>query len=347
MLEDTDQQKPQKSHASLLSGLLLVVVLGGVLWFFLGTVTSKSSAPSLSVPTTGTGANSGASTPARTLSGDILISAAKPGEQNASLYLFDTAHKTLQLANVQGFNPSESADGRYIVASYVLSTSPLKPNGIYIYDLRSGTTALFAQSVGTQLPRTPQLSPDDGSVVFNEPSSASSSLGTFHTPSFWKIYLAHGIYPHWSPDGSNVLYLGDDGLHLYTIALSQDTLAYPVTGGTASTFLMFALSKDGSKIAWADPGKNQLLMGDITSWQPFKIVFSNVISAYAYWPVFSPDGTKLAFGQLDLAQGATSTQITNQRFTVVDLQTGQSEQLLDLTPYVHLSFFATDWVSNL
>ena len=287
------------------------------------------------------------------------MSLIKNGEQNAYLYEFDTTHQTLQASPVQLFNPTESIDGKYLVGAYVLSTTPQKPNGIYEYDLQSGVSTLFAKGVGAPHPMMPQMSADDSAVVFNETaSSASSSLSTFHTPSSWEIYLAHkggtpqliahGIYPHWSPDGSSVLYLGDDGLHLYTVASSHDALVYPVAGGTASTFLMFALSKDGREIAWADPGKDEILVGEVSSWQPFAIAFANVISAtYAYWPVFSPDGTKLAFGQLDLMQGATSTQITNQRFTVIDLQTGKSEKLLDLSPYVHLSFFATDWVPSL
>ena len=289
-------------------------------------------------------------------SGMILMSMAGIGDQAAKLYEFDAGSQTLQVSPVQLFNPVESVDGRYLVGAYVISDSTQKPNGIYTFDLRTRATTLFAQSVGTQHPRTPQLSPDDSMVVFNEPTAVGSSP-SFFTPSSWDIYLAeedgapqliaHGIYPHWSPDSSSVLYLGDDGLHLYDVASSQDSLVYPVTGGHASTSLVFSLSKDGQEIALADPGEGELLVGGITSWQPFTIAITHIVSAYASWPVFSPDGTKLAYDTFDPVQATTTSQATDPELDVFDIQTGKIEQLFDLVPYTQSSFFATDWVTNL
>lgn len=363
MPQEQDQQR-SGSHVWLLAGFCLLVILGGMGWLLIDHIMPTIS---ISLPwqqtqnladATSTMATSSSALSAE-LSGYVFVSLVKLGENNARLYEIDMAHKTLQAANVQAFNPSGSVDGRYVVGAYLLSTTSSMPNGIYRYDVQSGVETLLAKQVGAEPPIMPHLSPDNSAVVFNE-SLIKDLMPTspdFYKPSSWGVYvaqtgamaklIAHGIYPHWSPDGSTILYLGDDGLHTYAVATSKDTLVYPVTGGSASTRLMFTISKDGSKIAWADPDQGRLFVGDITSWQPFKIAFSRQISAYAFWPVFSPDGTKLAYGQFDSVQGATSTQITNSRLTVIDLESGQYIELLDLSPYSQPAVDMTDWVSNL
>lgn len=292
-------------------------------------------------------------TPALTLSGYILMSYADLGTQTSYLYKFDAANQALQQTTLPWFNPGESVDGQYIVSTYILPSTPGLPRGVYLYNLQSATGSLFVRGVA-QYSRTPQLSPDDSMVVFDETTAASSSP-TFYDPTSWNMYvwkdggpaqlIAHGIYPHWSPDGSSIVYLAKDGLHQYTLTTSKDAIVYSMHNGNASTPQVFNLSKDGKEIVWTDPIYGQLYIGNVTSWKPFTFAFFYHLGAYAYWPVFSPDDDEIAFEQFD--SSASSTNATVPWLTVFDLRTDKSEQLLNLSEADQQTLFITDWVKTL
>lgn len=285
--------------------------------------------------------------------GYIFLSLAVGTSSSQHAYLADTTHTLFSDAPFQAIMSSVSHDGAYIVG---ITGVPGKPGETRImeYDIaRATSTPLVADP--TLLPRDPQLSPDDSRVAFDVAPVASSTDETFFIPNQWTIYvtasdappsiIAHGLYPHWSPDGSGILYVGDNGLHLYTIATKSDTLVIPLSGGGASARMMFALSNDGTKLAWTNPLHEEINLYDISSWSPFTAAPSGTIPDFAFWPVFSPDGTQLAFERVDWSTKPTS-QPTNARLDVTDLKTHITRMVMSLTDFNQMALFVTGWATK-
>ena len=271
-------------------------------------------------------------------------------------YDFDVAKSSFDRSPYNGLSPSASVDGKYVVWSAgIPHGTAANIAGVFLYNANLATSTLFA-SGGTGVPETPQLSPHDTAVVFAEPTATSSTSNAFFTPSTWNIYFArtgtaprvivHGMYPHWSPSGRSILYLSDNGLHLYNIASSTDYLVWPMAGGSASTRMMLTVSKDGTKLAWTNPLHEQILIANITSWSPFKATEVMRIPVFAFWPVFSPDDNQLAFEQVNWST-TPSAQPTDPRLTVFNFSSKTIRTLVNLSPFNQMGIFVSDWTTTI
>ena len=284
--------------------------------------------------------------------GYILLNLALANGKMEALYYYDVAHGKYALAQAQGFTPSPSFDGSLIVGAAVSVRKGIGTGGIYLYDVKQATSTLLAP-VGHTLPRLPQLSRDNSQVVFNEePVGVATTSARFFTPSAWSIYIvrafgtpqkiANGMFPHWSPDDSSILYVADDGLHLYNIASSSDKLVWLMSGGKASARMMLTVSRDGTQLAWTNPLNQQVVVAKITSWSPFGVTVTERIPVFAFWPVFSPDGSKLAFEQVDWSINPT-TQPTNARLVIYDFESQSMKTVGDLSKFDQMALFVTGW----
>ena len=284
--------------------------------------------------------------------GYIFLSLAVGTSSSQHVYLADTTHTLFSDAPFQGVMSSVSHDGSYIVGITGVPGHTGKTR-IMQYDIALATSTVLV-SDPTLLPRDPQLSPDNLQVVFDVAPATSSTAEAFFIPNQWAIYVAgigvppsivtHGLYPHWSPDGSGILYVGDDGLHLYTIATGADKLVVPLSGGGASARMMFALSNDGTKLAWTNPLHEQINLYKV-SWNPFTASPSGTIPDFAFWPVFSPDGTQLAFERVDWSTNPKA-QPTNARLDVTDLVTHKTRMIMGLTDFNQMALFVTGWAGR-
>ena len=270
-------------------------------------------------------------------------------------YMMDVAADAFDRATGQGFTPSSSVDGRYFVWVGGLSVPGHQDlEAIILYDRQTSTSTVF--TLGGGIPEVPQVSPDDSAVTYMALSNTATSTSTFFTPSYWNIYTAkegqvagvvtHGAYPHWSPDGSSILYVADDGLHQYVLTSGNDTLVWPVVGKATSMRMMLTVSKDGTMFAWTNPLHEQILVASIISWSPFSAREQTRIPVFAFWPVFSPDDTELAFEQVNWSTNPTA-QPSNPRLTVYNLKTGRMRELVNLSPFDQTKMFVSDWAVNL
>ena len=294
------------------------------------------------------------STPAAVESGYILLNLNPVGTSSA-LYIFNTKTKVLARSSIQSFTPSISMDGRSVVGVADLKGTH---GGIYQYTIQNKSLRLLARSHDT-LPRLPQISLNNDQVVFNESTATTSTSAAFFTPSGWNIYLAstssgarliaHGMYPHWSPDGSTILYLADDGIRMYNLSSSTNALVWPIQGGKASARMMFTVSRDGTQIAWTNPLYSTITLAHIDSWSPFRMsTIYSMTDVFAFWPIFSPSGNQLAFEQVDWTTNPIQNQQpTNARLTIFDIASHHRSVVTSLSSFDQMALFVTGWADNL
>jgi hypothetical protein len=81
----------------------------------------------------------------------------------------------------------------------------------------------------------------------------------------------------------------------------------------------------------------------VISWDPFVGELGKTIPDRAFWPVFSPDGTYLAYEAVDWPTSASSGGPSNARLVIFDLATPQKQVVQDLSGFVQTKMFISDW----
>jgi Tol biopolymer transport system component len=275
------------------------------------------------------------------------------GNGHEHTYAINVSTQSLNRVPNLILTPTASHDGRYFVSAGAHGAGTAIIGDIYRYDTSLATTTLFATGA-TGLPRFPQLSPDGMWVVFNTPPTAMNDTNAMQ-PSAWGItiatergtshFIAHGLYPHWSPDGASILYVGDNGLHLYNIASSTDTAVYVLQKGGVNSLMTLSVSDDGNHLVWTDPYHQQLMIASIYSWHPFTAKVEKMLSVKAFFPVFSLDGSRIAFEQIDPVTSSASS--TNATVMLIDTSSFVITKLITLKAFNQTSLLMTDWVNHL
>ena len=293
-------------------------------------------------------------TPTLNANGYILLNLGLP-KGPLVLYLYDFHNQSLIRSNIQAFTPTASADGRYFVGGDGLVDTKTKDltGSINMYDTVTATTSQFVGGING-LPRSPQISSKGNRVVFSTPPTNSDVADAALIPDKWKIdivsqggtpkTIAHGLYPHWSPDGTSILYVSDEGLRLYHVSSSTDEIVFNLEGGTASSLMALSVSRDGTHLAWTDPNHSKLMIAHIYSWSPFSANVEKILNVQAFAPVYAPDGAHIAFEQV--TPGASSTTATT-NLVMYDIKADTFSSLMSLDQYDQSRLFITDWVAHL
>jgi len=287
------------------------------------------------------------------MTGGIFIQFSPLGSASTSLYGLDMHSLLMQRSPLQYAYPSVSRDGRWIVGFFYQSRGPLQPNGLYIFDVPNAAVEQFAVLSDDADASFPAMSPDDTQVAYmvtprvvdpvaaTRPETSSIYIvSKSGTPRF----VIHGAYPHWSPDGGSLVYLGDDGLHTVALATGVDTSIWRAADGHASTHMQFALSADGKMIALSQAeNAPNMFVATITNWSPFTLSSYRIVPGYDYNPVFSPDGSAIAFLQFDLASSTDPT-ATHRRLMAYDFNSGIEQDIADMSRASGATTVIDSWV---
>ena len=334
--EQTRRQSRSPHYlVTIIAWLILVILVGAVYLWYSGYMQSKKFAP--------------------VSSGYIFLNLKTSGK-NSHLYLFNVSTGALEQSPVQAFAPSISVDHRYVVGSQNTPQNAGSAGGIYLYDLVSQASTLIAPSKD-QFPLFAQQSPDDIRSAFNQ-YMTTKIASQASVPSSWGIYIAstssapqliaQGLYPRWSPDGASILYLGDDGLHLYSLHSATDMPVWPLNNGSASSRMMLSISEDGKMLAWTNPLHQEIVVAHIVSWSPFEFkIVDRITDIYGFWPIFSPDDTTVAFEQVDWDIASSNALPVHPRLVVYNVVSNQPKTVLDLSSYDQTTIFMSGWVNNL
>lgn len=152
-----------------------------------------------------------------------------------------------------------------------------------------------------------------------------------------ETYLTDGASPSFSPDDQTFLYLKNDGLYAYHFegASSMKLLNFQ---GTGLYNMKFALSKDGSQLALANPNEGTVFLYDVNPWYPVRLSLPRKITAHAFWPVFSPDGKYLLLQEVDWGLSPK-----NPRLVAYRIEDLEEEEVFDLSAFAQNHIYVTDW----
>jgi hypothetical protein len=289
--------------------------------------------------------------------GYILISLQKPGDSHYSLYHFNPSTSRFSRSVTYLLTPrSSAADDAIVGISAPKNATAGTSLGVWSIGRDDVTPKLLYTFPTSDQPWFPALS-TDGLVVTdvlsadNVPADGAAAI----PPNSWNIILvgtsssdtytiAKGLYPQWGP-GDDLLYLANDGLHEYSLSTGSDTMAWKMLGGMTSSLMSFAVSRDGTRIAWTDPSHGVLVLAVVESWDPFFVDEIRSVPITALWPVFSPSGNSVAVEQVDNLQSTTSTSSGNPRISLVGFDSGDITQLQSLAGFEQSSIILSDWNS--
>ena len=281
-------------------------------------------------------------------SGTIYVSLASVDDARSSYlnaFALDAATgksmPLLDATNTDYYAPAFSPDGSTV--ALVESTGATSSIDFAYAPGSDGRLTIQKRFVtSTADPSYPVWSADGSAVTYSAPASSGVDSDD---PDNWNSYLmnvsdgserwmATGAYPTFTPDGT-IMLLRKDGLHLiYSNGqTATDTLAWKVENGVAVTNMRYAISPDGTAIAWAFPDLDKVYLLSVSSWNPFSASISTISDgAELSLPVFSPDGKFIAL--FDASKN---------RVQVLDRSTSALTPLFDTTAYYPQGVFISDW----
>jgi hypothetical protein len=144
------------------------------------------------------------------------------------------------------------------------------------------------------------------------------------------------------PDGS-IVYVGEFGIYRVTrvgmkLEQPQGFIGFRDTSRSAASSISLVVSKDGTQIAVADPDVSELRLYNVDN--EYKLGNERTVRALANMPVFSPDGTKLAYVALR-RESAESNLIKN--VVVLDTTTLEGEYVADVSKFDDYMFSLGVW----
>lgn len=320
----------------------------------------------------GTGANYGLSegSGGASLSGMLFFSAKHADAQSNQLYIYsldlsDENAEPVQFEMglfsgrmIEFTDPNDPSD--YYLNAFTQESSVDDPDGygIHYHDSASGET-VYVEGVAGLSERVLEWSETAGLLAFNSINeSANDPLTDRLRVINWQVQVvdpqspenpriiegAHN--PKWSPDGSTLLYMRENGLYAFNIASSSETHVMGVPDGSqiiATT--RFDVSSDGKYLVWTTAKAGLITMFEIDSWEPVVLTELGRIQLEGtefYWPQFSPDGNYYAVQTIDSLQDPTLGR-TNARFEVRPTLGREVVRSYTIGGFDFNSFFTDDW----
>lgn len=220
---------------------------------------------------------------------------------------------------------------------------------LYRIDMKNYFDKTRITNSRTFLKRHAEWSPDGEKIAFMAKKEIGDNPSSFN-PDSWSIYvtdikgneklLGKGAYPQWGPDSKQVVALRSDGLYLYDSEKQEGRKIWEMEGGDASLRMTIDISRDGSKLAWSTPNDNQIILMEISSWEPFKAeIYETINDVFAFWPVFAPEGEYLSA----IVGDESEDSVENLYLKIYDLETFEWRDILDLSGFSVTSMALTDW----
>lgn len=236
--------------------------------------------------------------------------------------------------------------------AYFLQAKGTTPAEIRVFTPATGER-MTVLSPAPESARHIRWSPDGETLVFTAREEVSESASDIE-PNDWAVYIvaaaggeatrvATGVSPSFSPDGSIILSLQNNGLYATSLADGASKIVRSMQGGVANRFMSVTPSPDGTKLLWTNPlsenREGKLFVFDVTSWTPVTVSeTARVVRVPALHAVFSPDSQFVAFMTNPPAERGEGAGVH-----LLELETMTTRLLLDLAGFELGQTALTDW----
>lgn len=323
-----------KDLTNIVIGTMLVLIIGSVGWYLYSNYSFLFFLP----PTTDT-----VQLPtAPKLPGSFVLTMQPTVPETAvsSIYrmMADSGAQSVLSSTTNYYTPSFSTDNRIAVVANggdIVSQLVIADIG----DQENAT--VITPPAPTLYAGASDWSSDNKYVVYeaitalpaiDDVDSANSHIVILNTETEEQQIIDDGTSPLFYTDGS-ILYLKSDGVYRLTEeAIASSTPAERVAyfdGYEANRTSRIALSQDGGLLAVTHPHNAIFTVHQVLGHETFALSEGISIVQTAFWPVFSPDGTTLAF--IDMQK--TDEGIATKAIAVVDLVSGKQRIVANLNAY--------------
>lgn len=158
--------------------------------------------------------------------------------------------------------------------------------------------------------------------------------------------LDDAVQPKWSPDGTKLVMLKQDGLYVYDVAQDVVTKVVDTSEGQTLSTAMIDVSPDGSHLVWTIARAGIIIMHEITSWEPFTLIELGRVHAddtEYYWPQFSPDGEHYVVQAINTPNPDTGER-ENARFQIRSTAGRSVLRSYQIDQFNFNSFFTDTWI---
>jgi Tol biopolymer transport system component len=282
------------------------------------------------------------------VSGSIAITGIERGGEEGGIYeLVFPARELRKIQDGNYFAPALSGDGKI---SVITETSE-NEFGLVVARTIEGADAVTVVPPQEGIhPSTSAWSHDGRYLAYaarevkerEEVSVAESRVVLLDTATGEQVVVGRGASPSFMPDGS-IVYVGEFGIYRVTrvgmkLEQPQGFIGFRDTSRSAASSISLVVSKDGTQIAVADPDVSELRLYNVDN--EYKLGNERTVRALANMPVFSPDGTKLAYVALR-RESAESNLIKN--VVVLDTTTLEGEYVADVSKFDDYMFSLGVW----
>ncbi len=203
--------------------------------------------------------------------------------------------------------------------------------------------------------REPIISPSKSLIAYIAQKENSEGGEATEFPEGWTVFLTNfsgksvkvsdGVNPLFSPDGTKLLVLKNDGLYVFDIKdplnPKEIGLVVKTIDGRASQTMKLSLSRDRNMLAWSSPGKKNVVISKINSWEKFSITPIKVLKVKAYWTVFSPDGKLLGLQEIRVSEKTGNEYVV---ISVYDIANSFSTDIIKLNKYTNEYLWFGGWL---
>lgn len=339
-----------------LIGIIVVVLIGFCVWFFQPSLLSFLRKEVVKTPVE-------VVVPQQQISGTLFFSLFPDNTATPlGIYSYKFISGRLQRVLV---DPSTSAVDYSIRLSpsfsddesiMVFAGRKISEPAIQIYTALPDGTGIRQITNGPEVfKREPIISPSKSLIAYISQREDLKEGETTEFPEGWTVFLtnlsgkavkvSNGVNPLFSPDETKLLVLKNDGLYIFDI---KDTLNPKEIGvvvktvdGRASQTMKLSLSRDRNMLAWSSPGKKNVVVSKINSWESFSITPIKVFQVKAYWSVFSPDGKSLGLQEIRVSEKTGNEYVV---ISVYDIATSVATDIIKLNKYTNEFLWFGGWI---
>lgn len=245
----------------------------------------------------------------------------------------------------------------------VSSSTNAEPDGAGIHLINSDTKKLtYYTSARGRNERNFAWSQSASFLAFNRLKNSDDKYGDLLSIDNWEVavidpkkdslleVISAASKPLWSPDGTQLIYLKNDGLYAKHLGKNNEKSLISIPeSGLVTTMSMIGVSPDGKYLIWTTPKAGVIRIIEVLNWSTITVKEVGRIQtsdAEYYWPIFSPDSSFYAVQAIDTVRKGEIHR-RNSRIEIRDIMHKDPISTISLKQFDFNQLFTNAWVNRL